>query len=74
MDIHKWSYQGLHSVHTKTRTKMSIRYAKENDREKRGRKKGRRREIEREGEIRERDREIERGERDREVKGRVKSS
>ena len=45
--------------------KTSIRYAKENDREKRERKKGRRRDIEREGEIRER----ERGERDREVKG-----
>jgi hypothetical protein len=42
--------------------KTSIRYAKENDREKRERrrKKGRRRDIEREGEIRER------GERDRE--------
>ena len=37
-----------------TRTKTSIRYAKENDREKRERKKGRRRYIEREGEIRER--------------------
>ena len=39
----------------KTRTKTSIRYAKENDREKREgrreRKKGRRRDIEREGEI-----------------------
>ena len=45
---------------------MSIRYAKENDRE---RKKGRRRDIEREGEIREIERESERGERDREVKG-----
>ena len=33
---------------------MSIRYAKENDREKREREKGRRRDIEREGEIRER--------------------
>ena len=31
-----------------TRTKTSIRYAKENDREKRERKKGRRRDIERE--------------------------
>ena len=54
-----------------TRTKTSIRYAKENDREKREKKKGRRRYIEREGEIRER------GERDRggeRVKGRVKSS
>ena len=39
-----------------TRTKTSIRYAKENDREKRKRrKKGRRRDIEREGEIRERE-------------------
>ena len=45
-----------------TRTKTSIRYAKENDREKRERKKGRRRDIEREGDIRERERE-------REVKG-----
>ena len=36
-----------------TRTKTSIRYAKENDREKRDRKKGKRRDIEREGEIRE---------------------
>ena len=43
-----------------TRTKTSIRYAKENDREKRERKKGRRRDIEREGEIRERERERER--------------
>ena len=42
----------------------SIRYAKENGREKRERKKGRRRDIEREGEIRER--EGERGERDKE--------
>jgi hypothetical protein len=43
--------------HIKTRTKTSIRYAKENDREKRDR----RRDIEREGEIRERDvRDIER--------------
>ena len=54
----------------KTRTKTSIRYAKENDREKRERKKGRRRDIEREGEIREiereRERERERDERDRE--------
>ena len=50
---------------------MSIRYAKENDREKRGRKKGRRRDIDREGEIRGKkgERERERGERDREVKG-----
>ena len=47
-----------------TRTKTSIRYAKENDREKeRERKKGRRRDIEREGEI-----ERKRGERVREVK------
>ena len=37
----------------KTRTKTSIRYAKENDREKRESKKGTRRDIEREGEIRE---------------------
>ena len=37
----------------KTRTKTSIRYAKENDREKREGKKSRRRDIEREGEIRE---------------------
>ena len=37
-----------------TRTKTSIRYAKENDREKeRERKKGTRRDIERKGEIRE---------------------
>ena len=43
--------------------KTSIRYAKENDREKRERKKGRKRDIEMEGEIRERD------ERDRKVKG-----
>ena len=35
-----------------TRMKTSIRYAKENDRDKRERKKGRRRDIEREGEIR----------------------
>ena len=51
-----------------TRTKTSIRYAKENDREKREREKGRRRDIEREGEINEveRKREIEReGERER---------
>ena len=44
-------------VKKKTRTKTSIRYAKENDREKRERKKGRRRDIEREGEIREIERE-----------------
>ena len=42
----------------RTRTKTSIRYAKENDREKRERKKGRRRDIEREGEIREREGEV----------------
>ena len=48
------------SISKETRTKTSIRYAKENDREKRERKKGRRRYIEREGEI---------GEREREVKG-----
>jgi hypothetical protein len=36
-----------------TRTKTAIRYAKENDREKR--KRGRRRDIEKEGEIRERE-------------------
>ena len=51
-----------------TRTKTSLRYAKENDREndreKRERRKGRRRYIEREGDIREIERE--RGERDRE--------
>jgi hypothetical protein len=45
-----------------TRTKTSIRYAKEIDREKREkereRKKGRRRDIEREGEIRERERKV----------------
>ena len=45
-----------------TRTKTSIRYAKENDREEREKKKGRRRDIERDGEIIERERE-------REVKG-----
>ena len=39
----------------KTRTKTSIRYAKENYREKRERKKGTRRGIEREGEIREKE-------------------
>ena len=38
--------------------KTSIRYAKENDREKRERKKCRRRDMEREGEIRERRREV----------------
>ena len=38
----------------------AIRYAKENDREKRERKKGTRRDIEREGEIREKERESER--------------
>ena len=43
-----------------TRTKTSIRYAKENDREKRERKKGGRRDLEREGEIREIERERER--------------
>ena len=42
----------------KTRTKTSIRYAKENDGEKRERKTGRKRDIEREGEIREREREV----------------
>ena len=62
-----------------TRTKTSIRYAKENDREKRERegerkkererKKGRRRDIEREGEIREIEIERDKGERDREAKG-----
>ena len=46
----------------KTRTKTSIRYAKENDREKKEREKERWKDIKREGEIRE----IERGERDRE--------
>ena len=44
----------------KTRTKLSIRYAKENVREKRERKKGKRRDIESEGEIRKIDRERER--------------
>ena len=43
-----------------TRTKPSIRYAKENDREKRERKKGTRRDIEREGKIREKERKRER--------------
>ena len=38
-------------AYPKTRTKTSIRYAKENDREKRERKKGRRRDIEREREV-----------------------
>ena len=52
------------STHYSTRTKTSIIYAKENDREKREimrereREKGRRRDIEREGEIREREREM----------------
>jgi hypothetical protein len=54
-------------IYEQTRTKTSIRYAKENDRDKierrRERNKGKRRDIVREGEIRER------GERDREVKG-----
>ena len=56
----------INGYQVSTRTKTSIRYAKENDRKEREkeRKKGRRRDIEREGEIRE----IER-ERDREVKG-----
>ena len=36
----------------KTRMKTSIRYAKENDKEKREREKGRRKDIEREGERR----------------------
>ena len=40
--------------HKITRTKTSIRYAKENDREKRERKKGRRRDIERDKRERER--------------------
>ena len=54
--------QMFHIYHL-TRTKTSIRYAKENDREKRERekkrerKKGRRRDIERVGEIREREKE-----------------
>ena len=39
-----------------TRTKTSIRYAKENGRDKREREKDRRRDIEREGEIGERER------------------
>ena len=47
---------------------MCIRYAKENDREKRERKKGKRRDIEREGEI---EREVKGIER---VKERAKSS
>ena len=51
-----------------TRTKTSIRYAKENDSEKRERKIGRRRDIEREGAIKER----ERVERDRESERRAK--
>ena len=38
-----------------TRMKTSIRYAKENDRERRERKKGRSRDIEREGDIKERE-------------------
>ena len=42
-------------ITTKKRTKTSIRYAKKNDREKREREKGKRRDIEREGEIRERE-------------------
>ena len=37
----------IYRINIKTRTKTSIRYAKENDREKRERKKGRRRDIER---------------------------
>jgi hypothetical protein len=41
-------------IYKGTRTKTSIRYAKENDREKTERKKGRRRALEKEGEIRER--------------------
>ena len=49
----------MHIYYLITRTKTSIRYAKENDREKREKerekKKGRRRDIEREGEIRERE-------------------
>ena len=52
-----------HDCNYETRTKTSIRYAKENDGEKRERrrerKKGRRRDIEREGEIRERESERE---------------
>ena len=47
-------------IRTWTRTKTSIRYAKENYIEKRERKKGRRRDIEMQGEIRERERERER--------------
>ena len=50
-------YTGLLNI---TRTKTSIRYAKENDIEKRERKKGTRRDIERDGEIREKERESER--------------
>jgi hypothetical protein len=65
------NYQFTSSIrYNITRTKKSIRYAKENHREKRERrrerKKCRRRDIEREGEIK---RERERGEKDREVKG-----
>ena len=69
------NYQFTSSIrYNITRTKTSIRYAKENHREKRERrrerrrerKKCRRRDIEREGEIK---RERERGEKDREVKG-----
>ena len=60
----------MYKITLLTRTKSSIRYAKENDKEKREkereRKKGRRRDIEREGEIREREREGGReGERER---------
>ena len=47
----------LGKVNEITRTKASIRYAKENNKEKRERKKGRRRDIEREAEIIETERE-----------------
>ena len=51
MTLHdnKWHFSLL------TRTKTSIRYAKENDREKREKRRERKRDIEWEGEIRERD-------------------
>ena len=70
------SYSNVHIINNlaTTKTKTSIRYAKENDLEKRERKKGRRRDIEREGELREigREREVKGIESER-VKGRVKS-
>ena len=45
-----WVHNKENRIIITTRTKASIRYAKENDREKRARKKGRRRDIERDGE------------------------